>query len=178
MEITEQRELTIPLGIIVEKRKSTHRWGGWIWRPVAVLLNPPEGESWRELIRGEDFVRYHAGNLPLMLHRKETESMKQNLALDQPEIYVILDENPDRNSDFPRVPHVVTASPFHAQLYCDGGDYIIEKVAMPEELLALVQAFVEHHHVEEEFKKRQRDKVDVEEQKFGKTPIFTPRNRQ
>ncbi|MBL4598006.1 MAG: DUF3305 domain-containing protein, partial [Rhizobiaceae bacterium] len=47
-----------------------------------------------------------------------------------------------------------------------------EKVAMPEAVAALIQAFVEEHHVDEKFIKRRRDKLDLEEQKFGKTPIF------
>jgi hypothetical protein len=42
----------------------------------------------------------------------------------------------------------------------------------------LIQAFVEEHHVEEKFKKRRRDRLDVDEQIFGKNPIFTPRTRQ
>jgi len=178
LKIVENREVAIPLGIVIEQRKSTHPWGDWIWKPIAVFLNADEGASWKELIRGEDFVRYHAATLPLTLHRKETEPLRLNLMLEQPELYVVLQENEDKTSPFPYVPHVVTASSYQAQDFLDAGDAIVEKVAMPQEVTALIQAFVEEHHVAAEFKKRKRDEVNMDEQKFGKTPIFTPRTRQ
>lgn len=178
MKTVENREISIPLGIVVEKRKSTHPWGDWIWKPVAVFMNAPEGVSWVEMIRGEDYVRYHAATLPLTLHRKETEALRLNLMLDEPELYVVLQDHGDTESQFPYEPHIVTASSYDAQDFHDAGDDIIEKVAMPEGVAALIQAFVEEHHVEAVFKKRRRDKLDVEELKFGKTPIFTPRTRQ
>ena len=178
MNTIESREVTIPLGIVVEKRKSTHPWGDWIWTPVAVFMNAAEDVSWKEMLQGDGFVRYHAATLPLTLHRKETEALCLNLMLDQPELYVVLRETADETSAFPYEPHVVTASCYTSQDFHDAGNHIIEKVAMPEEVAALIQAFVEKHHVAESFKKRRRDKLDVEEEKFGKTPIFTPRTRQ
>jgi hypothetical protein len=141
-------------------------------------MNAPQDAAWVEMVRDEGYVRYHAATLPLTLHRKETEALRLNLMLDQPELYVVLQEADEPGSPFPYLPHVVTASSYHAQDFHDAGEDIIEKVAMPEGVAALIQAFVEEHHVEEEFKKRRRDKLDVEEQKFGKTPIFTPRTRQ
>jgi hypothetical protein len=177
LKTIEKWEVSIPLGIIVEKRKSTHPWADWIWRPIAVFMNAGEVSSWQELMRGEDYIRYHAATLPLTLHRKETEALRLNLMLDVPELYVVLQENEDQMSEFPYVPHIVTASSYHAQDFHDAGDQIVEKVAMPEGVAALIQAFVEEHHVDEVFIKRRRDKLDTEDQKFGKTPIFSTRNR-
>jgi len=168
----EGREARIPLGIVVEKRKSDHPWADWVWKPVSVIFNPPENLPWAELVSGEGYTRYHAATLPLVLHRRETEALVLNLMLDQPELYVVLRESEDPKSDFPYEPHMVTASSYDAQDFTDAGDDITEKVAMPEAVAAFVQAFVEEHHVEEEFKKRKRDKLNVEEQKFGKSPIF------
>jgi hypothetical protein len=140
-------------------------------------MNAVEVSSWQELMRGEDYIRYHAATLPLTLHRKETEALRLNLMLDVPELYVVLQENEDQMSEFPYVPHIVTASSYHAQDFHDAGDEIVEKVAMPDGVAALIQAFVEEHHVDEVFIKRRRDKLDTEDQKFGKTPIFSTRNR-
>ena len=178
MKTIQNREVTIPLGIVVEKRKSTHPWGDWIWKPVAVFMNAPEGAAWVEMLREDHYVRYHAGTLPLRLHRADTEALTLNLMLDQPELYVVLRKHGTPGAQFPYKPHAVTASSYEAQDFQDPGEDIVEKVAMPEGVAALVQAFVEEHHVEAEFKKRRRDRVDVEELKFGKTPIFTPRTRQ
>ncbi len=177
MTIIKKREVTIPLGIIVEKRKSSHQWGDWNWKPVAVFMNADDDASWVEMIRGEDFVQYHAATLPLTLHRKETEPLRLNLMLDAYELYIVLRPNPNVASPFPYLPHAVTASSYVAQDHCDAGDDIVEKVVMPSGVAALIQAFVEEHHVEEAFKKRRRDDVDTEERLFGKTPIFTPRKR-
>jgi len=166
------REVSIPLGIVVEKRKSSHPWADWVWKPTAVFLNGSQDASWDILMSGDDFVQYHAATLSLTLHRKETEALRLNLMLDQPELYVVLQENEDAASEFPYVPLIVTASSYEAQDYHDAGDDIIEKIAMPEAVAAFVQAFVEEHHVDVEFIKRRRDRLNTEEQKFGKTPIF------
>jgi hypothetical protein len=40
-----------------------------------------------------------------------------------------------------------------------------------------VQAFVDEHHVEEPFVKRQRQRFDDEGEKFGQEPIFVLRER-
>ncbi len=177
MRLVDNHEITLMLGIVVEKRASTHPWAKWTWKPTAVFMDAEEDVHWKELVREENFIQYHAATLPLNLHRKETEALRLNLMLDQPELYVILQENDDHTSEFDFEPKLVTASSYDAQDYLDTGDDIIEKVAMPETVAAIVQAFVEQHHVEEEFKKRKRDRLNVEEQKFGKSPIFVPHTK-
>ena len=43
---------------------------------------------------------------------------------------------------------------------------------MPPAIFEWIRAFVQEHHVEQQFKKRKRDKLNQEEHKFGKDPIF------
>ncbi|MGI9357692.1 MAG: DUF3305 domain-containing protein [Rhizobiaceae bacterium] len=169
----DKSEVSIPLGIVVEKRKSTHPWADWIWTPVSVILNARADAKWVEMVRKNESVRYHAGTLLLTLHRKDTEALRANLMLPVPELYVVLQETEDPNPGFPYAPHAVTASAYDAQDMTDAGDDIVEKVPMPEMVAAFVQAFVEEHHVEEEFIKRKRDRLKLEDRKFGKAPIFT-----
>lgn len=173
MRSIELHEVSIPLGIVVEKRKSSHPWADWIWRPVSVVLNASETAYWDEMVSDENCTQYLAGTLLLTLHRKDSEALRANLMLPQPELYVVLQEGEDLSSDFPYLPHVVTASAYDAQDATDAGDDIVEKVAMPESVAAFVQAFVEEHYEEEKFIKRKRDKLKIEEQKFGKDPIFS-----
>ena len=170
MSTVQQREVRIPLGIVVERRRSDHPWADATWVPVSVFMHAPKA-SWMELLRTDDLVRYHAATLPLTLHRKETEALVMNLALDDPELYVVLHKAEGRRP-IPYDVHLVTASSYEAQDQEDSGDAIIGKVPMPEPVAALVQAFVAEHHREETFKKRRRDRVDLEERKFGKVPIF------
>ena len=47
---------------------------------------------------------------------------------------------------------------------------------MPDALIELLAAFVAEHHVEEPFRKRERQRY-VQEQTFGKTPIAELRRR-
>ena len=169
----DRGEVSIPLGIVVEKRDSTHPWADCIWMPVGVFLNAPPTVVWQEMVSSPGIIRYHAGTLLLTLHRKETEALRANLMLPKPELYVVLQENEDPYSDFPYTPHTVTASSYDAQDMMDAGDDIVEKVEMPEPVAAFIQAFVEEHHLEEKFIKRKRDKLKLEDQKFGKVPIFT-----
>lgn len=171
MSLIEEKEVNLPLGVIVEKRKSQHPWADWNWKPVAVFIdNGLPSDKPIQLISNDEFQQFHAGSLMLNLHRKDTEALRLNLMLPEPELYVILRES--ENDDFPFEPYMVTASSYDAQDFTDAGDDVIEKVSMPDAVAAFIQAFVEEHHVEEEFKKRRRDRLNTEEQKFGKIPIF------
>jgi len=169
----EENEVNLPLGIVVEKRKSKHPWADWNWKPVAVFVNTEFGsDELAKLLGDDEFQQYHAGTLLLNLHRKDTEALRLNLMLPEPELYVVLREDENDDGEFPFIPYLVTASSYDAQDFTDAGDDLIEKVAMPEAVAAFIQAFVEQHHVEEEFIKRRRDRLNTEDQKFGKTPIF------
>jgi len=169
----EKHEVSIALGIVVEKRKSSHPWADWTWMPVAVVPNAKPSADWEELVASENCIQYLAGTLFLTLHRKDCEALRANLMLPVPELYIVLQEGEDLSADFPYFPHSVTASAYDAQDAADAGDDIVEKVAMPEPVAAFVQAFVEEHYEEETFIKRKRDKLKIEEQKFGKDPIFS-----
>ena len=177
MAKASDREVSLPLGIVVERRASSHPWADWVWKPVAVFMNGAADAHWVELMSGDGWTRFHAATLPLVLHRKETEALRINLMLEQPELYVVLQETEQADDDFPLAAHLVTASSYDAQDYMDAGVDIVEKVDMPEEVAAFVQAFVEEHHVEEKFIKRRRDKLKIEDHKFGKEPIFRSRTR-
>ncbi|MCV6596862.1 MAG: DUF3305 domain-containing protein [Mangrovicoccus sp.] len=178
MNSIAQTEIALPMGLVVERRASAHPWAQWIWQPVAAYLigesTPPD---WSVLRQEGEVTRYHAGVLPLVLHRKDTEALRLNLMLPEPELYAVLQESQD-SGPFPYRPHAITASSYEAQDYHDSGDDLIEKLPMPEPVAALIQAFVEHHHHEVPFKKRRRDRLDLEEQKFGKMPVFKPLSQQ
>ena len=169
----DRSEVSISLGIVVEKRASNHPWADYIWMPVSVFLNADPKAKWQEMMSSKDCTRYHAGTLLLTLHRKETEALRSNLMLAKPELYIVLQEDDTPQAEFPFMAHAVTASAHDAQDMMDAGDDIVEKVAMPEAVAVLIQAFVEEHHVEEEFINRKLDRLKLEDQNFGKDPIFT-----
>ena len=151
-----ERSVRMPLGVVVERRKSTSRWQDWMWRPVSVILGaPPLGPEWRELLRGETWTHYHAANLPLELHRAETEAYLLNLAQQPPRIYVVL-RPATAPAPAPYRPLLITASPVEAEGYLASGDEIVEGVPMPAAVVAWLRDFVDRHHVERPFVKHKR----------------------
>ncbi len=177
MSAIEQTEVSLSMGLVVERRPSTHRWLRESWRPVAAyLVSGSPAADWTVLREAEGVVRYHAGTLPLTLHRSDTEPLRLNLMQEQPALFAVL--RPEPGGEFPYRAHAITASPYDAQDFDDTGEDLIEKLPMPEAVAAFVQAFVELHHEDEPFRKRRRDRLDTEEQKFGKQPIFRPLREQ
>lgn len=167
----KQNEERLPLGIVVEKRKLDNPWIDHTWKPVAVVAGAQEQDPrgpWKEMGHGDSWIQYLAGTLYMGLFRKETEAYKINLAQHPPCVFVIL-----RRRDDPTMPHefypfFVTASPYEAQDFLDAGEDIVERVPMPDSVIAFVETFVAEFHVEEEFHKRKRKRYEVDRLGFGK----------
>ena len=159
-----ERSIRMPLGVVVERRELDNRWQRWAWKAVAVIPGAPPVEEWRELVRGERFVRWHAATLLLELHRAETEAYRVNLSGRSPAVYVVLRkvQPSERTAGNDVAPFAVSASPYDAEGYMEGED-LVETAPMPEGLVAWVQAFVERHHVDQPFVKRKRKRVKGEE---------------
>jgi hypothetical protein len=163
-----EKEVSMSVGIVIERRSVDHPWADHSWRPVAVVPGVDGVEQWRELVRGEDWVRYLCASLPVTLHRKETEGYRLNLSGEQPAIFVVLSPSEDESDAHEVSASHATASPYEAQDYLDCGELIVEPVPMPPALIAWITDFVEEHHKDEPFKKRKR-KNHVEDQPiFGK----------
>jgi hypothetical protein len=172
-----ERRLTMPLGVVVERREIDNRWQRWAWKAVGVIPGAPPIDAWRELARGDRFVRWHAATLTLELHRTETEGYRANLSGKVPAIYVVLRkiQPSERSAGNDIAPFLVTASPYEAEGYLEGED-VVEVTPMSEGLIAWVQAFIQRHHVDEPFVKRKRKRAkggDGEAKDFA-----SPRVRQ
>ena len=177
MDTPLARILTVSLGVVVAREAIDNPWQSHIWRPLSVFTDAADIDGWRELQRGDGYEHYHAATLPLELHRKETEGYATNLASDAPSVYVVLRETATSDGH-PIEVHLVTASPFDVQAYGATSEEIVGRVAMPPDLIELVAAFVEAHHVEEPFRKRKRKQHHVEEiHQFGNEPVQSLRER-
>ncbi|MCL6282635.1 DUF3305 domain-containing protein [Ruegeria sp. 2012CJ41-6] len=144
----------MPLGVVLRRLPGVTRWASYSWKAVAVL--PGAGPAdWQELRRDSEAVEYHAATLTLNLHGAETEAYLHGLSAQVPAIYVVMREE---GGEQPLDMVLVTASPYEAQDYTDSGEEIVEKVPMPDGLMAWVQAFVTDFHHDEVFIKRKRDK--------------------
>ena len=159
-----EKEESISLGVVLERRPVDHPWTDWSWRPVAVIPGAAAVAAPVELVRDGDAVRFHVATLTLVLHRKETEGLRVNLSQPQPAVYIVLrGDDADDGAEHGPTPHLVTACPYEAEDYEIGGDDRVEAVAMPPEVAALVGHFVDRHHVEEKFVKRKRTPHDPRE---------------
>ena len=163
---------TMPLGVVLRRVPGVTRWAKWSWTATSVL--PGAGPAdWRELRREGDAAEFHAATLPLELHGAETEAYLHGLSAEVPSIYVVMRTT---GPDDPLDVLLVTASPYEAQDYCDSGEEIVEKVAMPHGLIAWVRDFVEKFHEDEVFIKRKRDRkrVDIVQDGIGAPRVGKP----
>lgn len=157
--------IDMPLGVVVRKTPGVTRWAKWNWTAVAILPGAAQAH-WSELRHEGDSVEFHAATLPLTLYSADTEAYRANLADHMPSVYVVMRASPDCPDPF-RV-ELVTASPYEGQDYADNGEDLVEKVPMPEGLIAWVRDFTLAHHESEEFIKRRRDKKRVDLHEDGK----------
>lgn len=164
----------MPVGVVVRQTPGVTKWARWIWRAVAVIPGAPPAD-WAELRRDGETVEFHAGTLPLTLHRTETGAYLTAISSDVPKLFVIM-RTPQKQGDTRPLDLVtVTASPYEAQDYTDNGEDIVEPVEMPRALVAWIGAFIEEHHQEEVFIKRKRDKSRIDLVQDG---IGDPRIKQ
>ncbi|MDA8586013.1 DUF3305 domain-containing protein [Rhodobacteraceae bacterium] len=165
----EQKSISIPLGIVIQRMPGVTRWVSHVWKAVGVLPGAAKAD-WKELRRDGDAVEFHAATVPLELFRTDTEAYLSGLSDKIPSIYVVMR---DSETDKPLKIVLATASPYEAQDYADTGEEMVEKVPMPEGLVALIRDYVELHHQDEVFVKRRRDKsrVDLKEDGIGDARI-------
>ncbi len=168
---------TIALGVVVEKRRIDHPWADEEWKAVAVIAGAPDRPDWTVLREGAEAVQYHAATLPLTVHRSDTEAYLYNLNAPHPSVFVIMRRNEEAADGAPFTVARLTASAYEAQDYLDSGEEDVARVDMPPDVGLWLEAFVAAHHHEQPFVKRKRDRVDVEEHKFGQEPLVELRER-
>ena len=108
------------------------------------------------------------------LHHAEAEGYAENLQSSDPSVYIVLrdgdltdkfDEEYESALDSKVDIHLaeVSLSPYHIQDYEDCGEDKVEKIPLYGPIAELLEKFVEFHFHPEEFKKRKRDKKNIDE---------------
>jgi hypothetical protein len=167
-----KRELQI--GAVVRRTPGVTQWAREIWKPVAVFAGAPDA-FWKELVRDGEVVDYHAGTVQMELYRADVEGYLVSLNMAVPSVWVIMDRDQTSKSPSGWVLSTVTASAHEALDALDSGESIVEAVPIPDSLAAWIKEFIDLHYIEEPFKKRRRDEIDVEGVEDGKGD---PRIRQ
>jgi hypothetical protein len=170
-------QLSMPLGVVLERRPSNNQWVEYDWSVDAVLPGASEIDDWVKLANGSDekgdWVKFHAATLPLEIFRKETEGYKFNLTLEQPSVFIVLrssddEEEVEEECKYEVFPFLVTVCPYEAQDYLDSGEEVVDNVPMPLPVMAWLDEYISHHHVEEPFKKRKRKDFDPRKEGYDK----------
>ncbi|ABG32425.1 conserved hypothetical protein [Roseobacter denitrificans OCh 114] len=153
------------LGVVMRKAPGVTRWAKWSWKAIAVLPGAAEAD-WKLLRSDGEAAEYHAATKDLWLYVSDTEAYAHEFGTQSPSVYIVL--RPTKGSSDGQLDVVhVTVSPYEAQDYCDSGEEIVEKVAMPPAVYAWVRDFIEAYHVEEPFVKRRRNKQRVDRKDDG-----------
>ena len=106
------------------------------------------------------------------LHHAESEGYAENLQSSDPSVYIVLrdgdliDEEEKNNEQDDNIDiHLaeVSLSPYHIQDYEDCGEDRVEKIPLYGPIAELLEKFVEFHFHPEEFKKRKRDKKNIDQ---------------
>lgn len=142
------------LGVVVKRQSGVTVWQAWSYRATSVCM-PTGQEAWSLLYDHGDAQDLYAGEAALELHGAETEAYMHGLQAQLPCLYIVLRAS---SGDAPFDIEMITASPYEAQDYDEMEDVTVEKVPMPHDVIAWVTTFIETHHVDEVFVKRQRDK--------------------
>jgi hypothetical protein len=150
---------SVEVGIIVERRVLKNPWIDHAWMPVAVLAGAPATAPWTVLNQTVEATRFYAGAFELEFFGSETGMYRDNLRSGRPSLWVSL-----RPAETPPgvALQLVTADPSEGEALTEPGTDIIEAVPMPVEVQQRLAAFVEAHHVERPFVKRQRDRASPE----------------
>lgn len=155
---------SVPVGVVVERRRAKSVWAEFLWRPVSVLAGKPSAEPWTVLEAQAESVLFYAGEALIELHRTESTYYRDNLVSDTPKLWVVLAPT---GSDPPYELLAVTADPAEGEAFTDAGNNLVEAVPMPRKILAIVDRFIATHHVERPFIKRRRQPAELDRQKDG-----------
>jgi len=151
--------LSIPVGVVAERRKAASPWIDFTWQPSAVLAGVPAAAPWTELSREGDCTTFYVGPASVDLYRSDTGNYRDNLATGAPALWVALRPT---GVEPPYELLAVTADPSEGEAWTEAGNDLIEQVPMPDAIREAVAAFVAEHHVEQTFFKRKRDRADPE----------------
>lgn len=151
--------IRIPVGVVVERRKSTSPWTDVVWRPIALFGGLPDAAPWTPLVTEGETETFYAGAAEIELYRTETENYRSNLGSRAPSIWVALNAT---GGEPPYAIGTVTADPAEGEALTEPGQGIVEAVAMPDSVRDAIASFIAKHHVERVFQKRKRDRADPE----------------
>lgn len=150
---------TIIVGVVAERSKGSGRWSDYLWRPVSVFTGAPDTPAWTKLSDDGERAAFFVGTAEIELYRSEAGNYRENLLVEQPLLWVALRPT---SGDPPYSLVGATVDPAEGESWVALGTDLVDSVAMPRAVEAIVADFVAEHYVEQPFLKRKRDRADPE----------------
>jgi hypothetical protein len=148
---------TFRVGVLAQSRPPVTQWASRIVRPTAVFAMVPATAPGTLVSEVGGVETWYLGASDVTLHSGDTGYYRDNLS-GRPSVWVALPQF--RDGARARVQRV-TVDPYEGEGLASDEALVVEAVAMPDAVRAHVEAFIAAHHVDIEFKKRQRKPVDV-----------------
>ena len=184
--LENEKHLLYAVRIILERKEINNLWESHKWVindliPLEVsggLGYPPINDVRiypliNEVKKGDGLNKnLYFAEASIDLHHAESEGYAENLQSSDPSVYIVLrdgdliDEEEKNNEQDDNIDiHLaeVSLSPYHIQDYEDCGEDKVEKIPLYGPIAELLEKFVEFHFHPEEFKKRKRDKKDIDQ---------------
>jgi hypothetical protein len=146
--------VSVPVGVIVERRKSDSPWLDYTWSATDVLPGEAAAEPWTPVGLKDATEKFYAGSAFIRLYPTETSNYRYNLASGDPMLWVVLRAT---GGDPPYTLLTVTADPSEGEAATEAGTDLVEAVPMPPSICRILEAFVSDHGVDRPFIKRHRD---------------------
>ncbi|MDC0543572.1 DUF3305 domain-containing protein [Alphaproteobacteria bacterium] len=184
--IENEKHLLYAVRIILERKEINNIWESHKWVindliPLEVSggsgyppINDVRIYPLINVVKKEDGLNknLYFAEASIDLHHAESEGYAENLQSSDPSVYIVLrdgdliDEEEKNNEQDDNIDiHLaeVSLSPYHIQDYEDCGEDRVEKIPLYGPIADLLEKFVEFHFHPEEFKKRKRDKKDIDQ---------------
>jgi hypothetical protein len=186
--LESKKHLLYAVRIIFERKEIDNIWESHKWVVNDLIpLNVSSGRGYPPIndvriypllndIKTQDNYNknLYVADASIDLHHAEAEGYAENLQSSDPSVYIVLrdgdlkdnsgDETETSSDNLVDV-HLaeVSLSPYHIQDYEDCGEDRVEKIPLYGPIGELLEKFVSFHFHPEEFKKRKRDKKNIDE---------------
>ncbi|MBX9741911.1 MAG: DUF3305 domain-containing protein [Beijerinckiaceae bacterium] len=142
------------IGVVIARKILKSPWADEAWMPHAVLPAAPDLEEGARLDVIESGEIFYAGSAEIELHSGQTAHYRDNLGSGSPSVWIAL-----KPGEGARRGCSATVDPYEGESMAEGVGEIVEAVPMPALIQDFVRLFVQEHHVERPFIKRQRDRI-------------------
>jgi len=141
----------VPVGIVIERRKTKSPWIDHVWQPIVALPGLPEAAPWSVLGSDSEATRFYGGGAEVELFRSDVPRYVENLSSGAPSLWVVLRSS---GAEPPYQIVAVVANPNEGEAFTETGADLVEAVPMPMFVREMIAAFVAEHPVEETLQKR------------------------